>query len=371
MVVASWHLDIVFLWENLFKYDAVMKFMTRVMTGSESCFTQVSSPPSPVRHTPKGEGATLGNILSFRNDESKHDLAEILKNLDSECRNCAPITPLECITRCQVWKLKNELRSLREIMDNPNFTKELLNVLKNQTRVNILKSMVRTRYSVSRLQQELKKNGHSYSQEAINQEYIQPLVAVGLAAQAREEYYATNFGSQLTQIIGDTLEFANLPVHSECYEEALLSTLMTGPKTFEEIKKLIPPSIASRILKRLRTTGLIESPTERDYVFFFKTKRDPNNEELTKMEREVYLDIADEGISAKNIAKKIGLSLRRVYKHLRKLKGKKLIFVRITPKPYSLTAKGKEFAGILQELTRLVDQTWRSTELVVNEKMNS
>ena len=298
-------------------------------------------------------------------------MAELLKNLDTECRNCAPITPLECITRCQVWKLKNELRSLKEKIDNPNFIKELLNVLKNNTRVDILKSMVRTRYSVSRLQQELKRNGHPCSQEAINQEYIQPLVAVGLATQAREEYYATNFGGQLTQIIGDNHEFANLPTHSECYEETVLCALLTGLKTFEEIKQLVPSSIASRILKRLRTAGLVESPAERDYVYFFKTKRDPSIEKLTQMEKEVYNDIADEGISVKNIAKKNGLSIRRTYRHIRKLKGKKLVFVRITPKPYGLTAKGKEFAGVLQDLTQLVDQTLRSTEQVVNGKINS
>lgn len=256
-------------------------------------------------------------------------------------------------------------------MDKPNFKKELLNVLKNQTRINILKSMVKTRYSISRLQQELKKNGQSFTQEAINEEYIQPLVSVGLATQAREEYYATNFGGQLTQVIGDNLEFVNLPNHSECYEEALLRELLTGPKTFEEIKKLVSPTIASRIVKRLRTTGLIESPTERDYIFFFKTKRDPQNEKLSQVENEVYQNIVDEGISAKNLAKNTGFTLRMTYKHLRRLKGKKLVFVRKTPKPYGLTVKGKDFAGVLQELTQLVDQTWVSTEQVVNGRVNS
>ncbi len=352
----------------------VIKFMTRVMTGaSTKHLSHTNLLTSLTRQThAKGEGAKqIGNVLSS-NEQSRQDLAEMLKNLDAECRNCAPITPLECITRCQVWKLKNELRSLREIMGNPNFTKELLNALKNQTRVNILKSMVKTRYSISRLQQELKKNGQLCSVEVISEEYIQPLVALGLAVQAREEYYATNFGGQLSQVIGDTTpEFSTLPAHSECYEETLLLALLSGPKTFEEIKQLISPSIASRILKRLKATGLIERPEERDYIFFFKTKRDPSREQLNPMEEKVYSNIADEGMSAKNISKKTGLSIRIIYKHLRKLKGKKLIFVRKAPKPYDLTVKGKEFAEVLQELTQLVDQTWTSTEQVVNGKMNS
>ncbi len=63
----------------------------------------------------------MGNVLSLtRKIESNNDLVGMLKTLDSECRNCAPITPLECINRCQVYKLKNELRKLREAMDNPN-----------------------------------------------------------------------------------------------------------------------------------------------------------------------------------------------------------------------------------------------------------
>ena len=79
-----------------------------------------------------------------------------------------------------------------------------------------------------------------------------------------------------------------LPAHSECYEETLLRALLSGPKTFEEIETLISSKIASRILKRLRSVGLIETPEERDYIFFFKSKRDPNKETFTETERKIY-----------------------------------------------------------------------------------
>ena len=104
-------------------------------------------------------------------------------------------------------------------------------------------------------------------------------MAVGLATEAREEYYATNFGGRLTELLENFPEFAEmLPAHSECYEEILLQSLLSGPKTFEDIEALISPKIASRILKRLRSVGLIETPEERDYIFFFKSKRDPDKE---------------------------------------------------------------------------------------------
>jgi DNA-binding HxlR family transcriptional regulator len=297
------------------------------------------------------------------------DLLEMLRTLAAECRKCAPLNPLECVTRCHVWKLKNELRRLRETMDNPNFVKDLFNVLKNETRLHILNAIVKGRYSVSQLQQELKKAGYTHSQDTINGEYLRPLIDVGLAAEARNEYYATIFGGRLTELLEDFPEFVNvLPAHSECYEETLLGALLTGPKTFREVEALISPKIASRVLKRLKTVGLIETPEERDYVFFFKSKRDPNKEPFSVTERKVYDSIPEEGISAKKLAAKVGLSMRRIYKYLRGLKGKKLVFTRKTPKAYSLTAKGEKLASLLQELQDLVEETWNSSEQVISSE---
>jgi predicted transcriptional regulator len=307
--------------------------------------------------------------LSVQNLEKKQDLLELLKTLDAECRNCAPLNPLECVTRCNVWKLKNELRRLRETMDNPNFIKDLFNVLKNETRLHILNVIVKCRYSVSQLQQELKKAGYTHSQDTIAEEYVRPLVDVGLAAEARDEYYATMFGGRLIELLDGFPEFVNvLPAHSECYEETLLAALLAGPKTFQEVEELISPKIASRVLKRLKAGSLIETPEERDYVFFFRSRRDPNKETFSVTERKVYDSLPEEGISAKKLAEKTGLSIRRIYKYLRGLKGKKLVFTRKTPKAYGLTPKGEKLASLLQELQDLVEEVWNSSEQVVSDE---
>jgi DNA-binding HxlR family transcriptional regulator len=308
----------------------------------------------------------IGNVLSPQKKSDKnHDLSEMLKRLDNECKNCAPSSPLECITRCQTWKLKNELRQLREAINNPTYIKDLFNALKNETRLHILKAIVNGRYSVSQLQQELKKTGHIHSQETINEEYLTPLLAVGLATEARDQYYATTFGGQLTRVIDDFPEFAEvLPAHSECNEETILYALLSGPKTFEAIETLLSSNIASRTLKRLRKVNLIITPEERDYIFFFKSKRDPSKETLTETEQRVYNAILEEGISAGKLAQKTGLSMRRIYKYLRGLKGKKLVFVRRTPKEYALTVKGQKLANVLQELQELVEQAINSSEQV-------
>jgi predicted transcriptional regulator len=254
-------------------------------------------------------------------------------------------------------------------MDNPNFIKDLFNVLKNETRLHVLSAIVNGRYSVSQLQQELKKVGHSHSQDTINEEYLRPLMEVGLAAEAQDQYYATMFGGRLTELLGSFPEFVNvLPAHSECYEETLLSALLAGPKTFREVEAFISPKIAARILKRLKTADLIETPEERDYVFFLKSKRDPNKEAFSSAERKVYDNISEEGISAKKLAERTGISLRRTYKYLRGLKGKKLVFTRKTPKAYSLTDKGAKLASLLQELQNLVEEIWNSSEQVVSSE---
>lgn len=300
-----------------------------------------------------------------KNNGERRDLATMLKTLDSECRNCAPTSPLECINRCQVYKLKNELRGLRERMDNPNYIKELFNVLKNETRLHILKSIADGRYSVSQLQQELKKTGHTHSQDTIHEEYIRPLMAVGLANESREEYYATTFGGRLTEVLCYFPDFAYLlPAHSECYEETLVRELLSGPKTFEDIEAIIPSKIASRILKRLKEVGVLDTPEERDYIFFYRTKRDPSKEAFTESERRLYDSIPDDGISAGKLSKETGLSMRRTYKYLRGLKGKKLVFIRRTPKAYALTCKGEMLASVLDGLHEIIEETWTSSQKV-------
>ena len=304
----------------------------------------------------------------IRRTESNRDISGMLKSLDAECRNCTPITPLECIRSCRVYKLKNELRCLRETMDNPNYIKELLNVLKNETRLHILQVIVNGRYSVSQLQQELKQTGHSYSRNNISKEYLRPLMAVGLAAATRDEYFATTFGARLTERLGCFPEFADkLPACSECYEESLLQSLLSGPKTLKKINALIPSKSVSRTLKRLRLTGLIETPKERDYIFFFKSKRDSSKDSFTAGERRTYDAISYRGISAGKLAKETELSMRRTYKYLRWLKGKKLVFNRRTPRVYGFTVKGKNLASVLQDLQQIVKDTWYSSQQVMRE----
>ena len=317
----------------------------------------------------KGEKKLSRTVLKSEETEQTNDLAQMLKELNEECRNCAPLTPLKCITRCKTWKLKNELRKLSTKMDNPQYLKNLLNVLKNETRIHILQTSTRRRYSLDQIQKELRKAGISHSQDTLNQEYLKPLINLGLVAESYDQYYATIFGNNITTILNDFPDFVNvLPAHSECHEEKLLRKLLEGPKTFQEIEKVLTPASVSRILKRLKKEELLVTPQEREYIFFFKTKRNPEKEVLSVTEFNVYNSISSIGFPAKKIAMEAQLSVRRVYKYLRGLKGKKLVFTRKSPKTYELTEKGKKLAVILKDLTQLVENTWDSSLKIINNE---
>lgn len=287
----------------------------------------------------------------------------ILKSLNAKCLTCATITPLECLTRCKVYKLKNELRHLREsMMNNPNYVKELFNVLKNETRLQILHSIVNGKNLIGVLQQELKKAGHNHSQSALAKDYLAPLVALGMVVESREQYCLTSYGGHLTKLLGCFPEFApKLPARSECYEETLLQYLLLGPKTFEEIELVVSPKNVSRTLNRLHSARLIKTPPQREYVFFFKTIRTPEKETLRTSERRIYDTIAScDGISAGPLAEQTGYSIRVIYRCVRHLKGKKLMFIRRKPKTYHLTCKGEKLASVIRLIQQAVEDTWLS-----------
>ena len=100
----------------------------------------------------------------------------------------------------------------------------------------------------------------------------------------------------------------------------------------------------------------METSKEKEYVFFFTTKRNPAKEQLSQTEKKIYYNIPETGISAKKIAERAKISVRRTYKYLRRLKGKKMVFSRKKPKLYTVTVRGLQTATMLKEICGLADQ---------------
>jgi len=304
------------------------------------------------------------NLLSQKT-QNPLGASENLKNLEDMCKHCSPITPMQCLSVCRFYKLKNELRNLRNILDNPNYATDFFNVLKNQTRFQVFQIIANGRCTLTKVQQELKNVGTQHSLYSISDDYIQPLITVGLVSESLGKYSATLFGLSVADLLdGFDIFIQKLPAQSECYEETLLQLLLSGPKTRQEIQQVISPMIASRILKRLALADLINLPPDRNYIFFHKSKRNPALEALNDSEIKVYQAIPAEGVSADKLANIVGLSQRRIYNHIRHLKGKKLVFTRKIPITYSLTEDGQKIAHILYNLSKKVEETWNFTECI-------
>jgi len=293
-------------------------------------------------------------ITLLRRTDKQTSLAELLLAMEKTCKNCRPLSPVTCVSGCKNWRLKNELRKLHEKTRSPDFMTNLLNTLKNKRRLQLLEIISEEPHSIAQLQQKLRKLGFNHSQQTIGKEYLNPLITAGLTGENQNLYYSTLFGRRISDLVKD---FRNLETllspHSECYEEIALDALMKEPRTYEELRRIIPEKSLARVLSRLQKAALAETNAEKDYIFFFTTKRSPENSGFSPTEKRVYEEIPKEGISARSLAREAGISLRRTYKYIRKLKGKKLVFTRKRPASYSTTDKGAKVGTMLEAMHKL------------------
>jgi len=299
-------------------------------------------------------------------------LNEVVDNLEDKCRKCKPLSPLTCVAECKTWKLKNQLRKTHEKICKPDFAAILLNTLKNDRRLKIIEVISKHSCSISRIQEKMKSFGYKHSQQTIIEEYVNPLVEVGLVQEAQNPYDLTLFGSRVNDLMKDFPDLEEiLPPHSECYEEKALDSLLDKPKTYEEMRKTLPAKSIGRVMSRLQRSELIQTSKEKNYIFFFRTKRNTSLEKLSPTEERVYQDIPDEGIYAGKLSNKSGISLRRTYKYIRKLKGKKLVFERRKPLTYSLTARGLRVGTMLKNMRNLIAETQDATKRFLEDKGTS
>jgi DNA-binding HxlR family transcriptional regulator len=282
-------------------------------------------------------------------------LANRVKRLDEDCKYCKPLSPLTCVRDCSVWRLRRELNHLRKILLQNNYRNLLLNVLKNKRRVLILKSSLKRGLTLTQLQRELKRARLYHSQQTILNEYVNPLISVGLVQKHSNRFKTTNFGSEILKTLRP-LTLAGFPPHSGCYEEKIIEVLAEGPKTSEGIKLSVPTESLQRVLNRLHQNSLIEKKDGNTYIYYFKTKRNPKLEELSTTAKRIYDKIPLNGATAKNLARDTHIPIRRVYKNLRKLRGKKLVFKRKLLKTYSLTKRGAQLAEFLQDINLIITE---------------
>jgi len=298
------------------------------------------------------------------------NLADIVKELDEKCSGCKPLSAIVCVAECKTWRLKNQLRKLHDKVQDPKFLEMLLNTLKNERRLQLLDMLSKQYLSISQVQKRLSSLGFKHSQQTIIEEYINPLVKAGLIQEGQNPYALTIFGYRVNRLLNKFHDLEKvLPPHSECYEEKALDSLLERSKTYEEMNNVIPVNNVARTLSRLQKSGLVQTSEDKNYIFFFRTKRKPELSKVSLTEKRVYQNIPDEGISAKQLSEKTAISLRRTYKYVRKLKGKKLVFARKKPLTYPLTTKGSSLGIALRALRDLTAEAQvATTNLVRGDK---
>lgn len=277
-------------------------------------------------------------------------LEQTLQVMEERCKNCNVVSPVLCMEQCDTWKVKRELRDTGKILSKNNHRLRLLNALKNERRLTILNILSGRSLTIDQLQQKLKERKYLHSQKTVRG-YMQPLIEAGLIEERSKRFRATLYGRKIGGTVVEHGFVGQLPIHSVGHEESILRSLLKGPKTRKELLMVTSTSSMSRILKRLRELNLIMTDHCSDLVFYFRTKRPLTLEKLSPTQKRVSEAIPQTGISARALSKASGISLRRVYKYLRNLRGKKLVFRRNEPISYQLTEEGKAVAQFLETVT--------------------
>jgi predicted transcriptional regulator len=302
----------------------------------------------------------LSRILS-----NSAELVKIIKEADAICRYCEPVSPMTCIERCEIWKAKNELFEVNEMLCGDDYIHSLLNAVKNNRRQKIIEALSKHPRSTKGLQEYLKSKGYYHSQQTIADAYVKPLVKTGLVKKDGNRHKLTLYGRKFLDIL-NKFDVANpLPSHSYCYEEKLLKQLKDGPKSHADLaNSSVTTKSLSRSLKRLIENELATKSKTPDYVFYFRTKKVPKKV-FSPTEKKIYETIPEVGISARELSKEIGINLRRTYKYLRRLRKRRLVFTRKKPRTYELTASGMELVDFLEETAKLVSDTARASTFLL------
>jgi len=287
------------------------------------------------------------------------DFAQIVSQIEDYCHNCAPLSPMSCIEQCEIWKMKNEFLKIGEILGRGDHLSALLNTIKNVRRLKILDIVSTLPCDIKELQKRLKNNGYYHSCRTIS-EYLEPLLKIGLVKEEGDRYMPTFYGRKINAMLKEFNLESALPKHSSCYEESVLKELLHGTNTCEELAKSVPS--LPRVIRRLQEEGLITKKKSTDHVFYFQTKRNFDGK-LSPTERRVLNAILESGISARELSKGVGISLRRAYKYLRRLGEKRLVFTRNMPRTCELTVLGKGVAVFLDDLMKFVSNASNASSL--------
>jgi DNA-binding HxlR family transcriptional regulator len=296
--------------------------------------------------------------------QSSLEIIETLKQIESLCNSCRPLTPTVCIEHCELWRTKNQLLEVNGRLCASDYENELFNALKNERRLAVIEALSERSRTAAELQGHLKSRGYYHSQHTIISEYVEPLLGIGFVNKDAEDYRLTLYGQRFSHLLASFDGENPLPPHSSCYEEMILRELKAGSKSYAELAEAVQTDSLSRPLKRLVEHELVTKGESSTYVFYFRTKKVPTKP-FSPTERRIYEAIPAEGIDTRELSTKVGITLRRTYKYLRRLRKRWLVFSRKKSRTYELTPSGMKLADFLEETVNLVSEALKASAFLL------
>ena len=301
-------------------------------------------------------------------------LEQTLHVMEARCKTCNTVSPLICVEQCGTWKVKRELKDIHRSLERKNHAVTLLNALKNRRRLTILNLLQKQGMKKTQLQKKLKSIGFSHSQEVISQ-YLKPLLSARLVREDNNKFELTLYGRKVIESIQEFSLQNRLRISSVKYDEKVIRYLLNGPASRSELLTIVPANSLARILRRLLSQRIIQKSSPPYRVFYFRTKRLLSLENLTSTQIRVCNSIPLNGISAPDLSKSTAINLRRIYKLLRALRGKKLVFRRSFILKYTLTSEGKRTGHFLEEISRIsstyLNEFSNKTSRTIEQKTSS
>jgi len=85
--------------------------------------------------TEVGSNQPIGKI------RTSSSLSEAMKQAETYCKDCKTTSPMVCVERCDIWRVKNEILSVKQITNEKGHAQRLLNTVKNPRRLKILEAL--------------------------------------------------------------------------------------------------------------------------------------------------------------------------------------------------------------------------------------
>lgn len=124
-------------------------------------------------------------------------LAEAYDLAQSHCKGCKIPSPIVCVERCDVWRVKNEILEIRQIISQEGHRVRLLNAIKNPRPLKILEALYEHPRHIEELQRYLKEKGFYHSRSTIIFAYLKPLIQAGLVREHGGRYTSTMYGRKI------------------------------------------------------------------------------------------------------------------------------------------------------------------------------